>query len=54
MIQAHLRNCHGVIVCVDSAREKSVEGLEEWVKRVRDVASDSCQVTVVARKIAAS
>lgn len=50
IIQAHYRNCHGVIICFDLSDRNSFLALEKWIYQAKEVVSEQCTFLLVGTK----
>lgn len=50
IIQAHYRNCHGVILCLDLSNRMSFLNIEKWVSEAKESVNENCKFILVGTK----
>jgi len=50
IIQAHYRNCHGVILCFDLSNKMSFLNIEKWVSEAKESVNENCKFILVGTK----
>ena len=50
IIQAHYRNCHGIIICFDLSDKFSFINVEKWISEAKESVNENCKFILVGTK----